>query len=117
MNRISLIFLFILAFFFLAHSQSTVDSSYVNLPNVFTPNADGMNDVFIIDNDDLTEISCSIYNRYGTKVYEIVLAKDYWDGYTTTGEPCSNGVYYYILEATGSDGKTYNTAGFIQLLK
>jgi len=110
-----ILFLFLTATFFV--KAQSVDSSYVNIPNVFTPNADGTNDIFLIDNDDLTEISCSIYNRYGTKVYEIIRVKDFWDGYTTSGILCSNGVYYYVLDAKGTDGKEYNTVGFIQLLR
>ena len=117
MKQTSLILFFFLVASFFAKAQSPIDSSYVNIPNIFTPNADGTNDIFIIDNDDLTEISCSIYNRYGTKVYEIIRVKDFWDGYTTTGMPCSNGVYYYVLDAKGTDGKEYKTAGFIQLLR
>jgi gliding motility-associated-like protein len=113
----SLILFFFFALAFSAKAQSSADSSYVNIPNVFTPNADGVNDIFIINNDDLTEISCTIYNRYGTKIYEMIQVNDYWDGYTTTGEPCRSGVYYYVLRANGSDGKEYNSSGFIQLLK
>ena len=109
--------LFFLAFTFFTKAQSTIDSSYVTIPNVFTPNADGVNDVFIIDNDDLAEISCKIYNRYGTLIYEIAYINDYWDGHTTTGELCSDGVYYYVLTAKGNGGKEYNTAGFVQLFQ
>ena len=40
-----------------------------------------------------------------------------WDGRTTAGIECSDGVYFYILTAKGIDDKEYNQRGFVQLIK
>jgi gliding motility-associated-like protein len=94
------------------------DTSSVGvIPNVFTPNGDEKNETFFIPNTGLQNIDCKIYNRWGSIVYNITAPNDFWDGHTTSGEPCSNGVYYYILTATGTDGKEYLRNGYVQLVK
>lgn len=73
----------------------------INIPNVFTPTPpDGTNDTFVIENlPDNSQLT--IYNRWGTKVYESVNYNNDWDG-----EGHSQGVYYYIL--TTPNGKSYH---------
>lgn len=94
-------------------------SSFIEtpLPNVFTPNGDGFNDVFKINTKNIKELKCEIYNRWGGKVYEFKKADDVWNGKTTGGLDCTNGVYYYILTAKGIDDKEYEKKGFVQLLR
>jgi len=92
-------------------------SSMDTIANCFSPNNDGMNDVFQIAGAGLTDFKLSIYNRWGTIVYDFISPDDAWDGYTTTGEPCSNGTYFYVLKANGVDGKTYSQNGTIQLFR
>lgn len=62
-------------------------------------------------------MDCRIYNRWGTLIYQLGKGNDYWDGETTTGQPCSDGVYYYTLYALGKDSKEYKMTGFIQLIR
>lgn len=62
------------------------------IPNVFTPNGDGINDVFM-DGDGMDEIDLIIINRWGQKIYE---GKGSWDG-TCNGEEMSAGTYYYMI--------------------
>jgi gliding motility-associated-like protein len=92
-------------------------SSSLNIPNVFTPNHDGNNDNFTIATTHIKTLTCFIYNRWGILVGSLTGANSYWDGVTTAGIPCSNGVYYYILTAIGEDEKQYTQKGFIQLLR
>jgi len=95
----------------------TIDECPPILPNVFTPNGDGVNDVFIINN--LTPGSTiNIYNRWGTLVWnpsplERGRGEAFWDGRTPAGLPCVEGVYYYIVNLP--DGKMYK--GFLELLR
>ena len=100
-----------------AYSQSVTVSSIDTIANVFSPNSDGVNDVFQVAGAGLTDFKLSIYNRYGTIVYDFISPNDAWDGYTTTGEPCSNGTYFYVLSANGVDGVTYSSSGCIQLFR
>lgn len=85
------------------------------LPNVFTPNFDSINDVFKPRLDEITEMSFSIYNRYGNLIFETNRLNGFWDGRTTSGEPCTDGVYFCVLTATGVDGKKYKEKTFVQL--
>ena len=94
----------------------TTDSiSNVLLPNVFTPNFDSINDVFKPYLDEITEASFSIFNRYGNLIFETNKVNGFWDGRTTSGVPCTDGVYFCIFSATGIDGKKYHEKTFVQL--
>lgn len=76
----------------------------INIPNVFTPNNDGVNDAFDIEIVGYSEYELVIFNRWGTKVFEGSkdgFANDgiNWNGKNfNTGEPNTNGVYYYSFK-------------------
>lgn len=89
--------------------------SNIIVPNVFTPNYDSVNDVFRPYLDEITEVQYSIYNRYGNLIFETKKLNGFWDGRTTSGEPCTDGVYYCVLTAVGIDGKKYKEKSFVQL--
>jgi len=92
-----------------------VDELY-SIPNVFTPDGDGINDVFIIDNTCLKESVLEIYNRWGMKVYQTTSGG--WDGRATSGVQESDGTYYYIFKAVSLlAGKDYNSKGFVSLVR
>jgi len=93
----------------------------VEIPNVFTPNEDRINDTFRVQlpvGSVLKEFN--IYNRWGNLVHstephgQTVLL---WDGHTTAGEACSAGVYYYVLQYQDADGGAQKHNGFISLIK
>jgi gliding motility-associated-like protein len=95
---------------------NTSDSiSNIIIPNVFTPNFDSINDIFKPNLDEITELNFSIFNRYGNLIFETSKLNGFWDGRTTSGEPCNDGVYFCILNATGIDGKKYKEKSFVQL--
>jgi gliding motility-associated-like protein len=81
-------------------------------PNVFTPNGDGINDLFEIKGLQKGD-KINIYNRWGTKVFYNINEHAYWDGYTTSGEPCSSGTYFYTLDLINGERKS----GYVQLVK
>lgn len=87
------------------------------IPNVFTPNNDNVNDFFKIINSGIASLNCKIYNRWGVLVGELKDMNDSWDGYTTAGLKCVDGVYFYVFTAKGTDEKEYNQKGFIQLIR
>jgi len=89
--------------------------SNILLPNVFTPNFDSINDVFKPILDEIVEMDFSIFNRYGNLVFETTRVNGFWDGRTTSGEPCKDGVYFCVLNATGIDGKKYKEKTFVQI--
>lgn len=74
--------------------------SLVNVPNVFTPNGDGVNDVFRVQMLSVTSFHAVIINRWGRKVYEWSDPDGGWDG-RINGTYASPGTYYYIVTARG----------------
>lgn len=88
----------------------------ISIPNVFTPNGDGINEVFKITSTGLSDLSCAIYNRWGTKLYEWNDVSGYWDGKTKSGLAPS-GSYFFILTYTNSENKTTTEKGFISLFR
>lgn len=85
------------------------------IPNVFTPNGDGLNDNYIIQSGGLTEYNLSIFNRWGQAVFESTEPNQNWDG-NFNGSPCTDGTYYFILKAK-SLNKDYSTTGNITLIR
>ncbi len=93
---------------------------YYELPNVFTPNGDGINDLFkpypykFVEKIDMT-----IYNRWGNEVFKTEDPDINWDGKDfVTGKPVSDGVYYYICdvyEKRLSGISVRNIAGLIRI--
>ena len=87
----------------------------VELPNVFSPNGDGMNDLF----RPLQEVSCfeydmRVYNRWGNLIfYTSSPLLGYWDGKIGKDNPVPEGVYYYIFERPGFPA----LRGFVQILR
>lgn len=72
--------------------------SSVELPNVFTPNGDGLNDEFQIILDECLEFShIDIYNRWGQLLFESQDALDFWDGKAPSDEEAIDGLYFYVL--------------------
>ncbi len=94
-----------------------VDSSGITLPNVFSPNADGVNDVYKPIARGIQLMSAKIYNRNAVLINYWDSPEGFWDGYTNSGEHCTEGVYFIILNATGFDGKTYSLSGYINLVR
>ena len=73
------------------------DTCYYGIPNVFTPNGDGLNDVFIPNMDDCTDLKLFvIYNRWGEKMFETNEKKG-WDG-NYKNHLAPYGVYVYYIE-------------------
>ncbi len=92
-----------------ASTVVTVDlASQMTVPNVFTPNGDGVNDFFTLRTTNLTEITCTIFDRWGVKMYDVKseTGNISWDGKNLGGKEVPEGTYFYIIKATGKDGKT-----------
>ena len=97
-------------------SSSVFAQDIVTIPNIFTPNDDGDNDVFKIrDAGAFDELTCTIFNRYGEPVYRFFGINGSWDGYTHAGVKVSAGVYFVLLEVTGSDGEKKTQQATLQV--
>lgn len=80
----------------------SISVSDLQVPNVFTPNGDGMNDEFRVQYRSLLEFHCWVYNRWGKLVYEWTDPAQGWDG-TINGRPAAEGAYFYVIRARGTD--------------
>jgi gliding motility-associated-like protein len=87
------------------------------IPNVFTPNNDGTNDIFTITGKGIEYVHAEIFNRWGQKEYEWDSINGGWDGYSASGSPASEGTYFFIMEIKGMDGKKYSERGSLTLLR
>jgi len=74
------------------------------IPNIFTPNGDGINDIFIINASGVKELDSKIFNRWGQVIYEWNHDKIGWDGFLSTGQESAEGTYYFIINAKFNDG-------------
>lgn len=112
--------------------EVTVDSSQVKadaIPNVFSPNDDGVNDRFkFIDPErNITSVktfSITIFSRSGKQVYEYSGDPRDWEGWNGRingkGAKAAEGVYFFVIEATGWDGKRFRSGpykGFLHLFR
>ena len=101
-------------------------ASLVEVPNVFTPNGDGVNDEFVVKYQSLRSIHIQIFNRWGKKIhswennnvqgFESSVSESAWDG-KIGGRYASPGVYYYVVQAKGRDDQTQNAHGFFHLFR
>ena len=82
------------------------------IPNIFSPNGDGINDVFLIKANGFTNLTCDIFDRWGLKLYSFNGTNGYWDGGKSV-----DGTYFYVIQSTDVKGEDHKYNGFIQLIK
>jgi gliding motility-associated-like protein len=85
-------------------------------PNSFTPNGDGVNDIFLPKGLFISDYSLIIFNRWGEKLFESNDINQGWDG-RFKGEICPMGVYYYQILATGCNGHKEKLFGTISIVR
>lgn len=71
----------------------------LDVANVFTPNGDQKNDLFIIQGNGETTYSIRIFTRSGMKVFETAAKVIVWDGRMFSGEKVRDGIYYYVIQS------------------
>jgi PKD repeat protein len=111
----------------LRSEKIVVDPSELSIPNVFTPDGDGINDNFMVESKSLKLLNMEVYSRSGLKVYsfygdgERLREWTGWDGNVNNSAiKATPGIYYYIIRAYGWDdvdykGKQYR--GFVYLYR
>lgn len=95
----------------------TVSESKLEMPNAFSPNSDGYNDVYKAKEGHLSIVSfkATIFNRWGQKLYSWNDVSGGWDG-TFNGSVVKDGVYYVVVEARGADGRKYRIKRDVNVL-
>lgn len=95
------------------------DNYNVFIPNTFTPNGDGLNDVFMVKGSGLKPdgFQMDITDRWGTVVFTTNEIDKGWDG-TVNGQEAKDGVYIYKIRATGANGEgRKDFLGYVNLIK
>jgi len=93
------------------------DSCKIAIPNAFTPNGDGRNDIFDISAScSLKYFKMSIYNRWGELIFESLDQGIGWDG-KYKGSPQGPGIYVFLLDVTFEDGSNAFKEGSLTLLR
>ena len=109
-----------------AYIEVTITESHLEMPNAFSPNDDGYNDIYGAKgvNDpnssehykSIVEFHGYIFNRWGQKLFEWTDITKGWDG-TYNGQPVKDGVYFVYVKARGADGVEYNIRKDVNLIR
>ena len=92
------------------------DSEMIYVPNVFTPNGDGVNDEFKVYHEGITSLELLIFNRWGVKIFEIHSLDGSWDG-KYNGALVPNQVYIWYLKAHGNINGSIEKMGRVTVIK
>jgi gliding motility-associated-like protein len=87
-------------------------------PNVFSPDGDGVNDVYTFDYlaKGIAEFHCVIVNRWGVIMAEINDVSTGWNGTDKSGSTCTDGVYFFTWEAIADNGEEMAGQGTVQII-
>lgn len=94
-------------------------SNEVDVPNVFSPNGDGVNDTFGISGDPgpLRSFSLQVFNRWGQLIFAGDRVAMAWDGRQVSGEALSEGTYFWVLDYTPEAGTQVQRTGHVTLVR
>jgi gliding motility-associated-like protein len=97
-------------------TTTTAPDNLIYVPNVFTPNGDGTNDVVHVHSENIASLQFFIYDQWGELIFTSSSVQNGWDGtYKGTKEPV--GVYVYYLKAVMTSGQNITKKGSITLLR
>lgn len=96
----------------------TISESKLEFPNAFSPNGDGINDIYKAKNgyQSIIDFHATIYNRWGQKLYSWDDPAGGWDG-KYHGKDVKQGVYFVQVKARGADGRKFNIRKDVNLLR
>ena len=86
------------------------------VPNVFSPDGNGVNDILFVDGKNIQQVQLMIYNRWGNLVFQSNSVAEGWDG-NFKGKPFNQGVFVYIVTGRFKDGKDFDQKGTITLIR
>ncbi|MGZ3884266.1 MAG: T9SS type B sorting domain-containing protein, partial [Bacteroidia bacterium] len=92
------------------------DCGEMFVPNAFSPNGDGVNDVLYVRGKCLSNFTFQIFSRWGEKVFETNSQEVGWDG-RFNGDMMNTGVFVYRLEGTTVDNQPFNMKGNVTLIR
>lgn len=95
-----------------------VSESQLEFPNAFSPNGDGINDIFKAKEGykSIVSFEAAVFSRWGKKLYEWRDLDGGWDG-RSGGHDVPDGAYYLVVKARGADGRNYHIKKVINILR
>jgi gliding motility-associated-like protein len=91
---------------------------FVFVPNTFTPDNDGVNDIFTVVGRDIKEFGMQIYNRWGEQIFSTFDIESGWDGrYNYSNNAIVSGTYYYLIRIRDSKNNWHTVDGFINVIR
>ena len=94
-----------------------IAESALEIPNAFSPGTTpGKNDIWYVVATSLVRYHCAVFTRWGNRVFSSTNPNEGWDG-KFNGNYMPAGVYFYTIEAEGSDGIIYKRSGDINLMR
>jgi gliding motility-associated-like protein len=97
----------------------TVIPDCMKVANAFTPNGDGINELWTVTNNGgncVSQVKVKVYNRYGGLVYQNDNYQNNWDG-KYNGKPVTDGTYYYVVTYTVINGNPLTVKGDVTILR
>lgn len=96
----------------------SISESKLEFPNAFSPNGDGINDIYKAKDGykSIIEFHATIFNRWGQKLYSWDDPAGGWDG-KFHGKDVKQGVYFVLVKARGADGRRFNIKKDVNLLR
>ncbi|PCH94830.1 MAG: hypothetical protein COB85_05160, partial [Bacteroidetes bacterium] len=106
---------------------TVVNVAEIFIPNLFSPNADNVNDIFYIRGNGIDQLEIIIYDRWGEKIFDGAKADIWaadgtyptnvgWDG-TYKGKPMNQAVFVYVVKGAFSNGELIDEKGNITLIR
>lgn len=96
--------------------QVNIGESMLKCPNAFSPGVtEGVNDEWKVSYKSIVKFKCWIFNTWGVQLCELNDPSQGWDG-KYKGKVVKPGVYYYVIDAEGSEGKKYKLKGDINVV-
>ncbi|MBI3133327.1 MAG: gliding motility-associated C-terminal domain-containing protein [Bacteroidetes bacterium] len=94
------------------------DQVLLDPPNIFTPDGDGVNDVFTFEfkSQGIETFECIIVNRWGERIKELNEINATWDGSDKNGDQCPDGVYFYVYKGVGFNSVEVQGQGSLTLI-
>jgi gliding motility-associated-like protein len=84
----------------------------IKIPNVISPNGDGINDKFVIENGKFYNLKLNIFNRWGNQIFE---SNDYQNNWPAS--EVADGVYFYTLTSTNPKLEVKEYKGSVSVVK
>ena len=88
----------------------------VFIPNLFTPNGDGINDYFTVSITNMLTYHLDVFNRLGKKLFASDSMSNRWDG-NYQGQPVPIGTYYYVVEGLTINGDKLKQSGYVAVVR